>query len=97
MFSGVDYNAREMYNMHLDNEYYAGELHEDEYCESQFPEGVLWPEGGRVAEPRAEGPGVCRPHTYVVFMPPSTLPLLGRLETLGGWRRVYGVWWRRMA
>ncbi len=32
--SGVDYNAREMYNMHLDNEYYAGKLHEDEYQES---------------------------------------------------------------
>ena len=30
-FAGVDYNAREMDNMRLDNEYYAGELHKDEY------------------------------------------------------------------
>ena len=52
MFPGVDYNAREMYNMHLDNDYYAGKLHEEEYRESRIPEGMLWPEGGRVAEPR---------------------------------------------
>ena len=65
--------------MHLDNEYCAGELHEDEYHESRFPEGVLWPEGGRVAELRAEGPGVHQPRTNVVFTLPSTLPLSGRL------------------
>ena len=29
--AGADYTAREMYNMHLDNKYYAGKLHEDEY------------------------------------------------------------------
>ena len=34
VFAGVGYNAREMYNMHLDNEYYAGQLHKDEYRES---------------------------------------------------------------
>ena len=34
VFAGVDYNAREMYNMHLDNKYYAGKLFEDEYRES---------------------------------------------------------------
>ncbi len=60
MFAGVDYNAREMYNMHLDNEYYAGELHEDEYQESRFPEGALWPEGGRVAELSRRQPCPCR-------------------------------------
>ena len=89
MFSGVDYNAREMYNMHLDNEYYAGKLHEDEYRESQFPEGALWPEGGRVAERRVEGPGIRRPHTNVMFIPPSTLPMSWRPEASGGQRRVY--------
>ena len=76
MFPGVDYNAREMYNMHLDNKYYAGELHEDEYRESQFPEGMLWPKGGRLAEPRVEGSGIHWHHTNVVFMPPTTLPML---------------------
>ena len=95
MFAGVDYNAREMYNMHLDNEYYAGELHEDEYCESQFPEGVLWPEGGRVAEPRVEGPGICRPRRNIVFILPSTLPMSWRPEAPGGQRRVYGARRRR--
>ncbi len=89
--AGVDYNAREMYNMHLDNEYYAGKLHEVEYCESQFPEGMLWPEGGRVAEPRVEGPGIRRPCTNVVFVPPSTLPMSWGPEAPGGQCRVYGA------
>ena len=65
--------------MHLDNEYYAGELHEDEYHENWFPEGMLQPKSDRVAKPRAEGPGIRQPHMHVVFMPLSTLPLLGRL------------------
>ena len=77
--------------MHLDNEYYAGELHEDEYRESRFPEGALWPEGGRVAE----GPGIRRPCTNVVFMPPSTLLMSWRPEAPGGQRRVYGAWRHR--
>ena len=89
--AGVDCNAREMYNMHLDNEYYAGELNEDEYRESRFLESMLWPDGGRVAEPRVEGPGICRPHTSIVFMPPSTLPMLWRPEAPGGRRGVYGA------
>ena len=29
--AGVDYNARENYNMSLDNEFYAGDIQEDEY------------------------------------------------------------------
>ena len=89
MFAGVDYNAREMYNMHLDNEYYAGELHEDEYRESRFPEGALWPEGGRVAERRVEGPGIRRPRTNAVFVPPSTLPMSQGPEAAGGQRGVH--------
>ncbi len=84
-----------MYNMHLDNEYYVGKLHEDEYRESRFPEGALWPEGGRVAELRVEGPGILRPHTNIVFTPPSTLPMLWRPEAPGGQHRVYGAWRRR--
>ena len=89
MFAGVDYNAREMYNMHGDYEYYAGKLHEDEYRESWFPEGALWPEGGRVAELRVEGPGIRRPRRNIVFIPPSTLPMLWRPEAPGGQRREY--------
>ncbi len=50
-----------MYNMHLDNEYYAGKLHEDEYRESQFPEGTLWPEGGRVVIQGLRGQGFAGP------------------------------------
>ena len=75
--------------MHLDNEYYAGELHEDVYRESQFPEGALWPEGGRVAKPRVERPGICRPRMNVVFVPTSTLPMSWRPEAPGGQFRVY--------
>ena len=95
MFAGVDYNAREMYNMHLDNEYYAGELHKDEYRESRFPEGALWPEGGRVAEPRVDGPGICRPRTNAVFVAPSTVPMPRGPGAGGGQRRVHGVWCAR--
>ena len=82
--AGVDYNARENYNMSLDNEFYAGDIQEDEYYGSQWPGADLWPEGGRVAEPRAEGPRIHRPHTNLVLPPLSAPPMSGRPETLGG-------------
>ena len=91
VFAGVDYNAREMYNMHLDNDDYAGELHEDEYRESRFPEGALWPEGGRVAEPMVEGPGIRRPCNNAVFILPSTMPMSQGPEAAGGQRGVHGA------
>ena len=91
MFPGVDYNAREMHNMHLDNDYYAVELHEEEYRESRIPEGMLWPEGGRVAEPRVDGPGIRRPRTNAVFVRPSTVSMPRGPGAGGGQRRVHGV------
>ena len=70
--------------MSLDNEFYAGDIREDEYYGSRWMEADLWPEGGRVAKSRAEGPGIRWPHTNLVFTPPSTPPLSGRPDMLGG-------------
>ncbi len=76
--------------MHLDNDYYAGELHEEEYWESRIPEGMLWPEGGRVAEPRIDGPGIRRPRTIAVSRL-STMSMPRGPGAGGGQRRVHGV------
>ena len=77
--AGVDYNAKENYNMSLDNEFYADDIQEDEYYGSLWLEADLWPESGRVAKSRAEGPGICRPHTNLVLPPLSAPPLSDRL------------------
>ena len=81
--------------MHLDNDYYAGKLHKEEYRESRILEGMLWPEGGRVAEPRVEGPGIRQPRTNAVFIPPSTVPMSRGPEAAGRQRRVHRAWCSR--
>ena len=94
--AGVDYNARKNYNMSLDNEFYAGDIQEDEYYGSQLMEADLWSKGGRVVKSRAEGPGICRPHTNLVLPPPSALSLSGRPKMLGG-QRVFIPGWEHGA
>ena len=84
--AGVDYNARENYNMSLDNEFYAGNLREDEYYGSRWLEADLWPEGGCVAKPRMEGPVIRRPcaNQVITLLPDVTLPLPEGLVKLRG-------------
>lgn len=52
----MDYQARDAENQELENEYYAGDIQDEEYFRRRWSEAEMWPEGGRVAEPRTEGP-----------------------------------------
>ncbi len=36
---------------------------------AQWPEADMWPEGDHVAEPRMEGPRMCRPCATLAFVP----------------------------
>lgn len=67
----MDYQARDAENQELENEYYAGDIQDEEYFRRRWSEAEMWPEGGRVAEPRTEGPGVRRPRAnpFVLLMP----------------------------
>ena len=62
----VDYQAREYKNQELENEFYAEDLQEKEYMECRWPEADMCV---RVAEPRMEGPGICRPRSNPVILP----------------------------
>ena len=79
----MDYQASEYENQELENEYFAGDLHEEEYTARRWPESDLCPAGGRVAEPRMAGPGVCRPHSNPVILPlPEGVRVRGHLHLL---------------
>ena len=60
-------------------ELYAGEIDEEECVRHGWMTTDLLLLGGWVAEPRTEGPGICRPHAN-----PAILPLSERLVTLRG-------------
>ncbi len=58
---GVDYHAREVENMRLDVEFEEGEITEEEHARCRWSADDFAPEGGRIADPRTEGPGIRRP------------------------------------
>ena len=58
---GVDYHAREVDNMRLDVEFEEGEISEEEHARCRWSADDFAPEGGRIADPRTEGPGIRRP------------------------------------
>ena len=43
-------------------------LQEEDYLRRRWPEADMWPEGGRVTEPRMEGHGIHRPHAIPAFV-----------------------------
>ena len=47
--------------MLLDVELNDGDITEEEYVRRCWSADEVWPEGGWVANPRMEGPGICRP------------------------------------
>ena len=60
-FVGVDYHAREVDNMRLDVEFEEGEITEEQHARCRWSADDFAPEGGRIADPRTEGPGIRRP------------------------------------
>ncbi len=59
---GVDYQDRDAVNMLLEQELNDGDITEEEYARRCWlADEVRRPEGGRVAIPRTEGPGIRRP------------------------------------
>ena len=58
---GVDYHAREVDNMRLDVEFEEGEITKEEHARCRWSADDFAPEGGRIADPRTEGPGIRRP------------------------------------
>ena len=72
--AGVDYQARDAENKELENEYYARDIQDEEYFRCRWSAAGMWPENGRVAEPRTEGPQVQWPcaNPFVLLMPDWT-------------------------
>ena len=58
---GVDYQDRDAANMLLEQELNDGDITEEEYVCCCWSADEVWPEGGWVANPRMEGPGIRRP------------------------------------
>ena len=59
--AGVDYHARELDNMRLDVEFEEGEITEEQHAQCRWSADNFAPEGGRIADPRTEGPRICQP------------------------------------
>ena len=57
----MDYQAREMENMLLDVEFHDRDISAEEHAWHCWSADELWPEGGWVANPRTEGPGIRQP------------------------------------
>ena len=73
----MDYNAWENENQELENVYYVGDIQDKEFV-CWWLEADLWLEGGRVAKPRMEGPGIRRR-----CMNPVITPLLEGVRVRG--------------
>ena len=67
----MDYLAREVDNEMLYTECMDDDssLQEEDYLRRRMPEADMWPEGGRVTEPRMEKPGIRRPCAIPAFIP----------------------------
>ena len=67
----MDNLAREVDNKMLYTECMDDDssLQEEDYLRHRWPEADIWPESGRVTEPRMEGPGICMSHAIPVFLP----------------------------
>ncbi len=61
--AGVDYREREMENMLMEVEFHDGDISEEEHAQRCWSADEMRPEGGWVAEPRTEGPGIRRPRS----------------------------------
>ncbi len=47
--------------MHLDAEFAEGAITEEQHAQRSWSADEFAPLGGRIANPRTEGPGICRP------------------------------------
>ncbi len=93
---GVDYHTREVDNMRLDVEFEEGEITKEQHARCRWSADDFAPEGGRIADPRTEGPGIRRPrgtgwrirHAQLVLncgvnRQMSLLASAGRLRAIG--------------